>query len=90
MDISNARQLIDSIDRQITDLFCQRMACSAAIGAYKKEQGLPIFVPEREQMILRTLAEQAAPEYKEYVQMLYTRIFELSRQYQTSLIEKEG
>ena len=35
MDITEARNQIDQIDRQITALFCRRMQCSAAIGAYK-------------------------------------------------------
>ena len=46
MDIYEARQEIDRIDREISTLFCQRMQCSAAIGSYKLAQGLPIHVPE--------------------------------------------
>ena len=58
MDITTARNEIDRIDEQITALFCQRMACSAAIGAYKAENALPIYVPSREEEILEKLQSE--------------------------------
>ena len=90
MEIDTAREQIDQIDRKITELFCQRMQCSAAIGAYKAERGLPIYVPEREEEILAKLASASAPDMKDYVEKLYRYIFSLSRDYQQTLTTKEG
>ena len=82
MDLSEIRQDIDSIDRQMVDLFCRRMALSAQVADYKKANNLPIFVPGREREILKTVAEQAGPEMENYTRVLYSMLFELSRSYQ--------
>ena len=79
MDLQELRKEIDVIDDQIVTLFCQRMAVSTKIGAYKKERNLPVFVPEREMAKLADVASKAAPGLEQAVQALYARIFELSR-----------
>ena len=45
MDLTKIRQEIDSIDRQLVNLFCQRMNLSAQVAEYKKENGRS--VPKR-------------------------------------------
>ena len=87
MDLTKIRQEIDSIDRQLVNLFCQRMDLSAQVAEYKKENGLPIIVPEREQQILDTVTRQAGTELSPYVRKLYTSLFELSRDYQAEVIK---
>ena len=83
MDISELRNKIDAIDRELLPLFLQRMEVSAAIGEIKKSRGLPVHVPQREQQILAAVAEQAGTDLAPYAQALYERIFSLSRQYQS-------
>lgn len=85
MDISMLRDGIDAIDQQLTRLFLQRMTLSAQIGAYKKEQGLPIHVPQREKEILDNLSQNSPKELAGYVTRLYEEIFVLSREYQENL-----
>lgn len=87
MDLDKIRKDIDHIDRQLVDLFCQRMALSAQVAAYKKENGMAIYVPEREQSILEAVAQQAGPEMEAYVQKLYASLFALSRDYQAEVIK---
>ena len=87
MDLKEIRQNIDHIDRQLTDLLCQRMALSAQVAAYKKENNLPIFVPEREQQILDSVAKQAGPEMTPYLCKIYASLFEESRRYQAEVIK---
>ena len=82
MDISILRGDIDAIDSQLVALFVKRMALSAAIGNYKKELGLPIHVPQREQEIIETLSREAGDQLAPYVARLYQQIFALSREYQ--------
>lgn len=81
MDLQDLRLEIDKIDTQMIRLFCQRMEVSKAIGAYKKERGLPILVPQREQEKLADVADQAG-ELSDYALRLYEAIFALSREYQ--------
>ena len=89
MDIMAAREQIDRIDREITRLFCQRMNCSAAIGAYKAEKGLPIHVPAREEEIIAARKKDVTPELEAGIEALYRKIFEISRQYQSHLTGKD-
>ena len=48
MELSDYRARIDQIDRQLVELFAQRMNTAAGIVAYKKEHGLPVLDPVRE------------------------------------------
>lgn len=82
MDLNTYRTRIDAIDQNLVSLFIQRMHLSAQIAAYKKENCLPIHIPAREQFVLESVCTQSGPEMAEYVQSLYSTIFELSRAYQ--------
>lgn len=83
MDLKELRNEIDQIDDALVRLFCQRMDVSARIADYKKENGLPIFVPSREAEKLQDVAEKAGPEMAVYTRVLYDLLFELSRGYQS-------
>lgn len=47
MDLKELRAQIDDIDDELVKLFCKRMDIAAQVADYKKENGLPIFVPAR-------------------------------------------
>lgn len=83
MDLKELRGQIDEIDDQLVELFAKRMDVAAAIGDYKKENGLPVFVPAREREKLKDVAEKAGPEMANYTRVLYSMLFELSRSYQS-------
>lgn len=83
MDLNELRLEIDKIDDELVRLFVQRMEVSARIADYKKENGLPIFVPAREAQKLLDVAQKAGPEMEVYTQVLYDLLFELSRGYQS-------
>ena len=42
MEIQELRTRIDAIDRQIVELYGQRMETATAIGRIKRERGLPV------------------------------------------------
>jgi len=52
MDLSDWRERIDSIDRQLINLLNERMQCAQAIGRIKKAAGKPIRDPERERDVI--------------------------------------
>ena len=83
MNLNELRLEIDQIDDQLVKLFAQRMDVSARIADYKKENGLPIFVPAREAEKLRDVAQKAGPDLETYTKVLYDLLFELSRGYQS-------
>ena len=83
MDLNELRLEIDRIDDELVRLFGQRMEVSARIADYKKENGLPIFVPSREAQKLLDVSAKAGPEMAQYTRVLYDLLFELSRGYQS-------
>ena len=89
MELADLRNQIDAIDDEFVKLFIQRMDVSAKIADYKKDHGLPILVPAREREKLMDVAGKAGPAMAEYVEQLYTAIFEISRAYQTNIIKEE-
>ena len=78
------REKIDQIDKQIMALIKERFAVVDQIGEIKKEEGIPVFDPEREKLIKDRLAEIADEQglSKDFVLGLYERIFEESRRLQ--------
>ena len=83
MELNELRGQIDRIDDQLVELFVKRMGIAAAIGDYKKQHNLPIFVPAREREKLKEVAEKAGPEMANYARVLYSVLFELSRSNQS-------
>ena len=82
MELLELRNQIDLIDQDLVCLFCRRMEIAAKIADYKKEQNLPVYHPEREQEVLRKVAQQVGPEMENDICRLYSLLFELSRSYQ--------
>ena len=85
MDISQLRSEIDNIDDQLISLFGKRMEVAAKIGEYKKQNNMPIYVPNREREKLLDVSKKAGADMANYTRVLYSMIFELSRSYQSKL-----
>ena len=50
------REQIDRLDRNLVELLNERLACAAEIGKLKRSSGGQIYVPEREDAVLRKVA----------------------------------
>lgn len=83
MNLNELREEINQIDNALVKLFADRMDIAAQIADYKMQNNLPIYVPAREREILQTVAQQVDPEKANYVRVLYSMLFELSRSYQS-------
>lgn len=57
MPLDNIRQEIDNIDQQLLDLLNARADMVHEVGEIKKKEGLQIYAPEREDALLKRLAE---------------------------------
>lgn len=82
MELTEYRQELDQIDREIVRLFVQRMEISSRIGAWKLQENMSVFQPERERQKLETLLSETPAELHESIAALYGVIFALSRKQQ--------
>lgn len=90
MDIKELRNEIDQINTQLVELYKKRMDVSARIADYKKENGLPVFDPQRERELLLKVSEQAGEDFEAGVRVLFSMLMELSRSYQNRRIATES
>ena len=79
------RQDIDRIDKQLLPLFIERMQCSERVAELKKQAGIPVRDPKREQIILDRVREEAGI-YGESAAALYGAIMEISRARQHEML----
>ncbi|MGN1005014.1 MAG: bifunctional chorismate mutase/prephenate dehydratase [Aristaeellaceae bacterium] len=85
MELQELRSKIDEIDAQLTKLFEARMDVAAEIGAWKRENHMPVLDTARERDKLNDIAAESREDMQTYTQMLYSMIFELSRSHQSDL-----
>ena len=86
-DLEEARRIIGETDREIAALFVKRMEAVRRVAAYKKERGLPVYDPLREEALIRanrSLVED--PELQEYYVTFQRDVMKTSRAYQERLI----
>jgi chorismate mutase len=56
-ELARRRKHIDDVDRQLVDLLNARTKVAHEIGHIKKEAGLPVLEPSREEKVLANVAE---------------------------------
>lgn len=87
MELEEIRKNINEIDESILKLFLERMQLGKNVAEYKAENGLPILDRGRERSILERVRNESG-DMEEYTHRLFTTLFELSRSYQGSFIER--
>jgi len=87
MNFQKERQQIDKIDNELLDLLQQRVGVVKTIGAIKKENGLPVFDPAREQALLSILKDKAAVHnvHPSFVTDIWEVILKYSKSAQSKL-----
>lgn len=89
-DLKELRKEIDSIDRQIQELFERRMKISEEVAAYKKERQLPVLDAKREDEKIASLKERASgEEAARDIEELYRTILSISRRLQREKMEND-
>ncbi len=86
MELGDYREQIDAIDKELTRLFQERMRVAGEIAEFKKANGLAVLDKSRERQKLSAIVGEAEEPFKNYLHVLYSLIFELSRSYQERLI----
>lgn len=89
LDLDNCRKKIDEIDKEITRLFEERMNVVINVAKYKKANNLPIFHKDREDDVIRkNVGYLENKDYAETAEKFFTSMMEVSREFQSELIEK--
>lgn len=73
------REKIDALDTELLRLLNERATVAKQIGAIKNREGLPIYAPERENRVLRSLVERSdGPLRPEAICAIYREIMSAS------------
>ena len=79
MDLSQARETIDRLDRDIAMLLQERFRGVDALSDYKARNGLAVYDPAREQRVTDRLKALCGPDVREDVAAVYEQLFLISR-----------
>ena len=90
MDLDDYRKRLDEIDDELLSLFVERMNISAEIGAWKKENNLPVLDVRREKEKLQRIEDMSPSELSDYSFTLFSMLLELSRSRQNHLQHRES
>ena len=75
MDLSEWRERIDQLYKELLQRLNERMRCALQIGHIKKQHGQPIRDPEREQALLEKLKQyNEGPMRDEAIEDIFRRI----------------
>ena len=85
-DIAEARKNIDRIDREMAELFAERMQAAAVVAAYKEEHGLPVEDKAREAEMIARNTERLPPAYRPYYRNFLVGTITESKRYQRLLV----
>lgn len=86
--ISNLRQEIDQVHRELHSLLVRRRELTMAIWKIKQEQGLPFFIAEREEQILADFVKLHEGEDPQFEELLKGIMNSVLREYEKYLKSK--
>ncbi len=83
-----ARESINSIDKEMARLFCERMDAVKLVAEHKREHGIPVFDSEREAEVIKSNSlliedEELRAYYVNYIKSL----MDISKNYQHRILE---
>ena len=89
-DMGPYRDRIDVLDRAMLLLMNERVRCAHAIGAIKKKLGMSVYVPSREEQVLRNVvADNAGPLSDAAVRRLFERVIDETRSLERHKYQEE-
>ena len=91
VDLQDLRNEIDSIDRQMTELFEKRMEISRKVAKYKISTGKKVFDKEREKKVIEKAKDMTHNDFNRHgIEELFQQIMAMSRKLQYQLLEENG
>ncbi len=85
MNLTNLRDEIDKVDKELLKLFIRRMNLVTNIAEIKRENGLPIFNKERETEIIRRISAET-PKFNDEAAEFFQNIMDISKKIQAKLM----
>lgn len=82
LDLNGLRGKLDEIDNGILDLLEERMATCREIGNVKRENGLDVYAPAREEEKFKALEKIAGFESRPYVRDVFKTLMDISKVHQ--------
>jgi len=77
MDLEHWRSKIDVFNKKLVELLNERARCAIEVGKIKRENGQPMYAPERETAVLNQLKElNHGPLSDEAVQRIFRQIID--------------
>lgn len=89
-ELQQYREEIDRIDRQMVELFRQRMAVTGQVGQYKLERGIPVLDAQRERQVLQDKAQLVDEALRPGVTTLFQTLMAISRRQQRDLTRERA
>lgn len=89
IELKKCRDKIDVIDREILKLFEERMHVVRDVADIKKANGIGVCDSVRESELIKDKKDMSEGELSEYVEALFEKIMELSKQYQSRCLEEK-
>lgn len=87
IDLEKSREKIDAIDKQIVQLFEERMTIAKDVAEYKIQTKKQVYDRERELKKLKEVKKMASNQFNQHgVEELFTQIMSISRKLQYSLL----
>ncbi len=85
--LEEARTIINSVDKEMIELFKKRMSASKMVAEYKKENSLPVFDKTREEAIKeKNVNNLDNKELETYYLEWFNSLLKVSKDYQKKLI----
>ena len=78
MSLDQHRREVDRIDREILRLLAERLQVARAIGEAKLKAGAPVYAPQREEQVLRSLTDAAPGLPASGVRAIFREVISLS------------
>lgn len=91
LDLTQIRQEIDAIDKELVALLEQRMVLVSQVAAFKKETGKPVLDTAREEAVLDKVANLVkSKNYTSTIQATFRDMIAHSRAYQAEQLGRHN
>ncbi|NBK98482.1 MAG: chorismate mutase [Erysipelotrichia bacterium] len=88
--LENARKVINTVDEEMAKLFEKRMKAVEDVVSYKIENNIPVFDAQREkELIAKNVSFIKEEKYKELYLEQFSKMLEVSKNYQKQIINKD-
>lgn len=87
--LDEAREIINTVDAKMIELFKERMKAAKMVAEYKKEHNLPILDAKREETLIeKNMKMLNNDDLASYYESFLKNMLTISKDFQTKLIEK--